>query len=48
MVVMFISVFLLWQDAHELFSVLTSTLDEESLKFPCTLSLFDLKTLQVS
>lgn len=34
------------QDAHELFSVLTSTLDEESLKFPCTLSLFDLKTLQ--
>lgn len=34
------------QDAHELFGVLTSTLDEESLKFPCTLSLFDLKSLQ--
>lgn len=34
------------QDAHELFGVLTSTLDEESLKFPGTLSLFDLSSLQ--
>ena len=37
----------LLQDAHELFNVLTSTLDEESLKFPSTLSLFDLHSLEV-
>lgn len=34
------------QDAHELFNVLTSTLDEESNKFPGLISLFDLETLE--
>jgi len=34
------------QDAHELFHVLTSTLDEESAAFPAILSLLDVGSLQ--
>ncbi|KAL4223593.1 Ubiquitin carboxyl-terminal hydrolase 30 [Mactra antiquata] len=34
------------QDAHELFNVFTSTLDEESTKFPRILPLFDLPVLE--
>jgi len=34
------------QDAHELFHVLTSTLDEESTAFPAILSLLDVGSLQ--
>ncbi|XP_045173405.2 ubiquitin carboxyl-terminal hydrolase 30-like [Mercenaria mercenaria] len=36
------------QDAHELFNVFTSTLDEESTKFPRILPLFDLPALESS
>ncbi|RUS78717.1 hypothetical protein EGW08_013538 [Elysia chlorotica] len=34
------------QDAHELFNVLTETLDEEASRYPSLLSLFDIKHLQ--
>lgn len=34
------------QDAHELFNVLTETLDEEASRYPSILSLFDIKHLQ--
>ncbi|GFN99497.1 ubiquitin carboxyl-terminal hydrolase 30-like [Plakobranchus ocellatus] len=34
------------QDAHELFNVLTETLDEEASRYPGILSLFDIKHLQ--
>ena len=36
------------QDAHEMFQVLTETLDEEATRFPRVLPLFDLCGLQVS
>ncbi|KAK3793903.1 hypothetical protein RRG08_033479 [Elysia crispata] len=34
------------QDAHELYNVLTGTLDEEASRYPSILSLFDIKHLQ--
>ncbi|XP_041378183.1 ubiquitin carboxyl-terminal hydrolase 30-like isoform X2 [Gigantopelta aegis] len=34
------------QDAHELFQVLTQTLDEETSRYPSVVSLFDVKALQ--
>ncbi|WAR03743.1 UBP30-like protein [Mya arenaria] len=34
------------QDAHELFNVFTTTLDEESTRFPAAPSLFDLNAIQ--
>ena len=39
---------LVLQDAHELFQVLTQTLDEETSRYPSVVSLFDVKTLQVT
>ena len=36
-----------FQDAHELFHVLTETLDEETSRYPSVLSLFDVKHLEV-
>ncbi|KAH3894140.1 ubiquitin carboxyl-terminal hydrolase 30-like [Dreissena polymorpha] len=36
------------QDAHELFNVLTTTLDEQSKSYPSTPSCFDLHALQMS
>ena len=36
-----------FQDAHELFHVLTETLDEESTKYPSVISLLDIVQLLV-
>jgi hypothetical protein len=39
--------FVIYQDSHELFHVLTQTLDEDTARYPRVVSLFDTVTLQV-
>jgi len=39
--------FLLDQDAHELFHILTQSLDEETARYPRVVSLFDVASIEV-
>ena len=47
MIIVLVSNISMFQDAHELFHVLTQTFDEETAKYPRIVSLFDADSIEV-